>query len=311
LQPTTYREATMSAVEELGAAIRAAAERAGDAVVGIGERWGAGSGVVVAEGKVLTNAHNVRGEAPTVTFSDGRTEEVRVGGIDPEGDLAVLDVDTGQIPAVEWSESGAALGSAVVALANPGGRGLRASLGFVSGTERAFRGPGGRRIAGGLEHTAPLPRGSSGGPMVDADGRLLGLNTNRMGDGFYVAIPADAALRERVDALGRGESVRPARLGVAVAPPRVARRLRAAVGLPDREGLLVQAVVEGSAAEAAGLRRGDLIVAAAGTPVEDPDRLHEALDAVTGSITLTVLRGDEERSVSVSLAGDRSERTEA
>ena len=301
----------MSAVQEMGAAIRTAAQRAGGAVVGMGERWGAGSGLVVAEGKVLTNAHNVRGDTPTVTFSDGRSVDATPAGIDPDGDLAVLDADTGDLPVIEWAETPAALGSAVVALANPGGRGLRASLGFVSGTERAFRGPRGRRIAGGLEHTAPLPRGSSGGPIVDPDGRLLGLNTNRMGDGFYVAIPADDALRERVEALGRGESVRPARLGVAVAPPHVARRLRAAVGLPDREGLLVQGVADGSPAEAAGLRRGDLIVAAAGTPVVDPDRLHEALDAATGSITLTVLRGDEERSVFVSLAGDRSERTEA
>ena len=94
----------------------------------------------------------------------------------------------------------------VFALANPGGRGLRVTFGFVSGIDRTFRGPRGLRITGSLEHTAPLLPGSSGGPVLDAAGQLLGINTNRLGEGFYLAIPADEALRGRVDALARGES---------------------------------------------------------------------------------------------------------
>src|SRR5919205_4099631 len=121
------------------------------------------------------------------------------------------------------------VGTAVFALSNPGGRGLRVTFGFVSGVERSFRGPRGRRISGSLEHTAPLLPGSSGGPIVDAEGRLLGVNTNRLGEGFYLAIPADAGLRSRVDALSRGESVARPRLGVALAPAHVARRMRRAV----------------------------------------------------------------------------------
>ena len=104
---------------------------------------------------------------------------------------------------------------------------------------RAFRGPGGRRIAGSIEHTAPLAPGSSGGALLDADGRLVGLNTNRIGDGFYLALPADGALRERVDALGRGEEPKRARLGVSVAvgvffgvwPARKAARMQPIVAL--------------------------------------------------------------------------------
>lgn len=303
----------MSALEEMEAAVRGAADRAWNSVVGVGQRWGVGSGVVLKEGKVLTNAHNLRGDPIAVTFADGRTEEGRLAGVDPDGDLAVLDVETGGAAPIEWSEHPPGLGSAVVALANPGGRGVRASLGFVSGTEQAFRGPRGRRISGGVEHTAPLPRGSSGGPVVDPQGRLLGINTNRSGDGLYVAIPADTALRERVESLGRGESVRRPRLGVAVAPPHVARRMRAAVGLPERPGLLVHGIEEGSPADAAGLRRGDLIVAAAGTTVTDADSLHEVLDAAgpSSSVTLTIVRGSDERSVSVALEAERSERGEA
>ena len=83
------------------------------------------------------------------------------------------------------------------------------TFGLVSAVARAFRGPGGRKIDGSVEHTAPLAPGSSGGALLDADGKLVGLNTNRIGEGFYLALPADAELRARVDALGRGESPDP------------------------------------------------------------------------------------------------------
>ena len=172
------------------------------------------------------------------------------------------------------------LGTPVVALANPGGRGLRATLGLVSSAPRSFRGPRGRRIEGGLEHTAPLPRGSSGGPLVDLDGRLLGLNTLRLEGGLILAVGADGALRERSEALAGGRAGEPRRLGVAVAPPRAARRMRRAVGLPDRGGLLVREVLEGGAAQRAGVERGDLLVAAEERELDGLDALHAALDGV-------------------------------
>lgn len=109
------------------------AERAGPAVVGIGQGWGSGSGVVVAHGLVVTNAHNLHG---------------------PEVGLVL------------------------------------AGLGFVASADRSFRGPRGRRIGGTFEHTAPLPRGSSGGPVLDLGGRLVGINTKRLGEGFYAALDA-------------------------------------------------------------------------------------------------------------------------
>jgi serine protease Do len=216
----------------------------------------------------------------------------------------VIDVDTGDVEPVEWaSEESAAveIGRAVFAVSNPAGRGLRVTPGFVSSTSRSFRGPRGRRIAGAVEHTAPLPRGSSGGPLVDADGRLLGINSVRVDGGLILAIPADAALRERVESLGRGEAPKRVRLGVAIAPPRVARKLRRAVGLPERDGVLVRAVEEGSAADRAGIERGDLIVAASGRELERVDVLYEALDAARGdgSVELTIVRGTEERTVKV------------
>jgi serine protease Do len=105
-----------------------------------------------------------------------------------------------------------------------------------------------------------------------------------------------------VQALGRGEAPSRPRLGVAVAPARIARRLRRAVGLPDREGVLVRQVQDGGAAERAGIQAGDLIVAAAGREIAGVDALYEALDQAGETLKLTVVRGAEEREVEVSFA---------
>jgi serine protease Do len=294
----------MNLLEELESSIQTTAERNGPAVVGLGRGWGVGSGVVIAPGRVLTNAHNLRHEEATVTFQDGRTVPGRVLGSDPDLDVAVLEVDTADVEPVDWPTDGEApeLGRAILALGNPGGRGLRVTPGFISSTARSFRGPRGRRFNGAIEHTAPLPRGSSGGPLLDAAGRLLGINSIRVDGGLILAVPADGTLRDRVESLGRGEAPRRLRLGVAIAPPRVARRLRRAVGLPERDGVLVRAVESGSAAERAGLARGDLIVAVGERQIDGVDALYEALDGAreSGGLDLTIVRGTDEREVKVS-----------
>jgi serine protease Do len=289
-------------LEETSAALQEAASDLGPAVVGLGRGWGVGSGVVIAPGRVLTNAHNLRHQEATVTFADGRRESARVLGSDADLDVAVLEVDTGDLEPLQFSEQDeTSIGQPVLALGNPGGRGLRVTPGFVSSVARSFRGPRGRRIGGAIEHTAPLPRGSSGGPLVDLDGRLLGINAVRQDGGLILAIATDRVLRDRLEALGRGEAPTRVRLGVAIAPPRVARRLRRAVGLPEFDGVLVRAVEAGSAAERAGIERGDLIVGAAGKQIDRVDALYEALDGVAsgGQLELTVLRAADERTVLV------------
>jgi len=291
----------MTIFDEIQASITRLTENAGPSVAGIGQRWGTGSGIVLGAGQVLTNAHNVRGSQVTVTFADGRTAEGNVAGHDIDGDLAVIEADTGQAAALPWATAAPAIGTPVFALANPGGRGLRVTFGTVSGIDRTFRGPRGLRITGSLEHTAPLLPGSSGGPVLDVQGQLLGINTNRLGEGFYLAIPADETLRGRVGALARGESVRRPQLGITITPGHVARRLRRAVGLPDAEGLLIREVAEDSPAARAGLAPGDLIVAAAGQPVRTVDDLSGALQAAGDTIELNVLRGTDERSIQVAL----------
>jgi serine protease Do len=293
----------VTALDDIGAAIGDLARRVGPAVAGIGRGWGRGSGVVVRPGLILTNAHVLRGEEVAVTLG-GTAVDGRVAGADLDLDLAVIAADTGDVEPVAWDPAAigeVGIGTPVVALADPGGRGLRATFGFVSAADRSFRGPRGRSIAGSIEHTAPLPRGSSGGPLVDGAGRLLGLNTVRLEGGLILALPADAGLRKQVDALARGEAAKRPRLGVALAPPRASRRMRAAVGLDERDGLLVRAVQDGSPAAAAGLARGDLLVAADGTALTAVDDLFDALEAADGALTLTIVRGSEERDVPVKL----------
>jgi serine protease Do len=293
----------MGDLKAMQSAIAEAAERTGPAVVGLGRGWALGSGVVIEPGKVLTCAHSLRGEEATVTFADGRSESGAVAAADPELDLAVLGVDTGEVVPVSWEPGEApGIGAPVLALANPGGRGLRVTLGFVSSAGRRFRLPRGRRVEGAVEHTAPLPRGSSGGPLVDAAGGLIGINAIRLDGGLILALPASADVKRRVLALAGGETPQRRRLGVAVAPPRVARRMRRAVGLPEHDGLLVRAVeADGPAAEA-GVERGDLIVSAGGRALDGVDSLYAALDelpAAEASLRLALLRGTEEREVDV------------
>jgi serine protease Do len=132
------------------------------------------------------------------------------------------------------------------------------------------------------------------------------VNTVRVEGGLILAAPADADLADRGERLGRGEAPSTRQLGVAVAPPRAARRMRRAVGLPERDGLLVRQVEEDGAAARAGLAAGDLIVAAAGRPVDGPESVHTALDALADGeeLVLGVVRGTEEREVRVAFPAE-------
>jgi serine protease Do len=298
----------MPFLDEIQSAVQSVAVRVGPSVAGLGRGWGRGSGVVIAPGRILTNAHVLRGEEVAVTLggnSAGEAVHGRVAGIDADLDIAVVEADTDGADPMAWDPAAVervTVGMPVFALADPGGRGLRVTFGLVSASARSFRGPRGRRIAGSVEHTAPLPRGSSGGPLVDAEGRLLGLNTVRLEGGLILALPADAGLRARVDALAHGEASARPRLGLALAPPRASRRMRAAVGLPERDGLLVRAVQEGSPGERAGVVRGDLLVAADGRRLDAVDDLFDALEGAGSTLVLTVVRGTEELQVPVQLA---------
>jgi serine protease Do len=289
-----------------------AAQRVADAVapavVRIGRGGGRGCGLVVGEGLVATNAHNLRDRTTEITFADGRTAQGRATAVDPDGDLTVLAVDTAGIAVPAWADTAPPEGAAVFAVAAiPGGR--RVTQGAVSAVDRSFRGPRGRLVTGAFEHTAPLGKGTSGSPVVDGDGRIVGLTTLRLGDGLALAQPAGPDLRRRVDDLAGGQAPRRRVLGVGIAPPGAARRMRQAVGLPDRDGALVRGVVAGSPADRAGLATGDLVTRVGDRDVTGPADLESALaDPDLGAeVVVHVVRGADELDVTVTFADDEAD----
>jgi len=277
--------------------VSSASSAAGQAVVTIGTR-GRGTGFVIAAGKVVTNAHNLRDRTTQVRFADGRTVQATVTGSDIDGDLVVLEVDTAEVTPLSWADEPPGTGDIVLTV-TAGRHRRRVTWGQVTSTEAAFLGPRGRTITGALEHTAPCAPGSSGAPVLDRAGHVVGINTHRLEYGFYLARAVDVALREGVDAMVGGRTFEPAYLGVALAPPHVAARLRGAVGLTERDGLLVREVAEASPAANAGIRPGDLLVRAADTDL----RALADLSAILGrlgdgdQLVLTVVRGAEELTV--------------
>ena len=276
------------------------ADRARPGIVRIGRAGGRGNGLVLAPGLVLTAAHNLRDRTTSVTFADGHTVQGAVTAADPEGDLVVVSVDTGDAPAAEWADP-PALGATVVGVATLPDGAVRAVTGAVTATGRRYRGPQGRIVAGALEHRATLGRGTSGGPVLDTEGRVVGVNIRREKDGFTLARAATPELRDLIATLARGESIVPLRLGISVAAPEAARRLRDAVGLPPVEGVFVAGVAVGSAAERADVRRGDVLVAAGGTTVTTPADLHAVLGGLDAGdeLALRVVRATDEVELTV------------
>ena len=289
----------MSVLDDISTLVRTTSDTAGPSVVSIG-RHGRGTGFVVAPGRVLTNAHNLRDRTTQVRFADGRTVQGEISGSDIDGDLVVLEVDTAEALPLPWSEGAAGAGDVVVTV-SAGRNQSRATWGQVTAVDRAFHGPRGRPIAGAIEHTAPSAAGSSGAPVLDADGRVLGVNTHRLEHGFYLARSADQALRDAVTALSEGRTIARVTLGVGLAAPHVAARLRSAVGLPERDGVLVRGVVDDSPAATAGIHTGDLIVKAGDRDVTTPDDLFAALAAIQpgSDLAVALVRGADELTVTV------------
>jgi serine protease Do len=289
----------MSVVEELSDMVRTIQHDAGPSVVAIG-RQGRGSGFVVAPGRVLTNAHTLRGDTTEIRFGDERTVQGTVMGSDVDGDLVVLEVDTGDAPPLSWADEPVEPGDTVVTI-TAGRHRRRAAWGQVTATEAGFRGPRGRPIVGAIEHATPCAPGSSGAPVLDRRGRVVAINTHRLEHGFYLARAADQTLRDAIAAMAEGRRFERLRLGVALAPSDVAARLRRSVGLDERDGLLVRSVLDDSPAAAAGLREGDLLVRAGDRALQVADDLFAALASVQpgGQLSLSVVRGTDEQEVTV------------
>jgi S1-C subfamily serine protease len=255
-----------------------------------------GSAVVfTSDGFLLTNAHVVgTAQAGTASFADGTTAPFRVVGADPLSDLAVLRASGPTPPPAELGEADQlVVGQLVVAVGNPLGLAGTVTAGVVSALGRSLptrSASAARLIEDVIQTDAALNPGNSGGALADSHARVIGINTAVAGVGVGLAVPVNATTRRIIAALMRDGRVRRAYLGLVSAPAPLPAALAERVGRPT--GLRVAEVVPGGPAGRAGLRTGDLLVSAGGSPVSTAQDLQRLMfaDAIGRPMAITVMR---------------------
>jgi S1-C subfamily serine protease len=285
--------------------VSAAVESAQTSVVHIEGHCGIGlSGVAWSERHVLTSHRGLgRGEDLTITLADGTTREANLVGRDPGTDVALLEVADGGLSPLEWAElDDVKVGHASLALGRPG-QAIRASLRIVGVLADKVRTPRGGFLERYVETDRRLPHGFSGGPLVDLEGRGLGLNTRSIFRGADVAVPT-LTLRRVVDKLTSHGSVRRGYLGVGVQRVRLPQNVRDE--LSRRSGALVISVADDGPAAAAGVVLGDVFVALDGEAVRGPESLRDALTERSGrQVSATILRAGALEDIELTV-GERS-----
>jgi S1-C subfamily serine protease len=274
--------------------------RAAPAVVGVEHAEGQGSGVVIAQdGLVLTNAHVTRGGGPLrVRLSGSRVARGELVGADDRTDLAVVRAEARDLPALALSERRLDVGEVVIAIGNPLGFERSVTVGVVSALHRnlpARDGP----LEGLVQTDASINPGNSGGPLLDAQGQVVGLSTAIIpwARGIGFAIPAHTASWVASVLIRDGAVHRPV-LGIAARGEDLEPDLRRARGLG--RGIRVLEVMAGSAAQAAGLRRDDLLLGVDGSPVQTLDDLQRAMVlSPDAELRLDLQRGGARRQLSI------------
>ena len=259
--------------------------RAGVAVVR-GSGGGNGSGTVWRDdGLVITNSHVATGERAEVAFADGRACAARVVARDPSVDLAALQADECDLTALAWGDSAALkVGQVVLAVGNPLGETRSVTAGIISGVGAGIAGSR-VRLREAVQANITLLPGNSGGPLADAQGRVVGINAMVMGPGVAIAVPSNTVERFLAERAPGGPV-----LGVGGQPVELPAE-------PEGGGVLIAEVVDGSAAAVAGLMIGDVLLAIDGTPARDGDELLRALTARRAGEPrrLAILRGGRRR----------------
>jgi serine protease Do len=268
-----------------------------------------GSGVIVsADGYILTNHHVIDGAQDIkVDLNDGRTLDAKLIGSDPPSDVALLKVNGANLPTLTPGDSDKVrVGDVVLAIGNPFGVGQTVTMGIISAKGRSGPGLGSGNFEDFLQTDAPINQGNSGGALVNTVGELIGINSQilpgagggNIGIGF--AIPSNMA-RTVMDQLVKNGKVRRGQLGITVS--RVTSDLAASLGMTEAKGVIVNSVRSGSAAERAGIRRGDVITAINDTTINDTNafRNRVASNAPGTEVTLTVLRDNREQKIRATL----------
>jgi len=292
-------------------AVTGAAEQVGPAVVSVEVRHkverrgrgrevpGSGSGFVFTpDGFVLTNSHVVHGATRVeAAFPDGHRVRAELVGDDPATDLAVLRVPPVSLTVAELGDSATLrVGQLVVAIGNPLGFQSTVTAGVVSALGRSFRSVGGRLIDDVIQTDAALNPGNSGGPLVDARGRVVGVNTAVIlpAQGICFAVGINTAKFVTGQLIRHGK-IRRGRIGVAGQTVPLLRLAQRALGIDAKSGVLVTGVEPDSPAARAGLASGDTIVEYEGSAVTGIDDLHRLLtaDRIGVATSVVVLRGAE------------------
>jgi len=232
-----------------------------------------GSGVIVtANGYILTNHHVVEAaDEIEVALADGKKLRARAVGSDPETDLAVLQVDASQLPAITFgNDNGLRVGDVVLAIGNPFGVGQTVTMGIVSALGRSHLGI--NTFENFIQTDAAINPGNSGGALIDASGNLVGINTaiySRSGGslGIGFAIPASSAKQVMEQIVSTGGVIRG---WIGVEAQEITPELADSFKLHGSEGALIAGVLRGSPAERAGIKPGDILMGVQGKPVKDP-----------------------------------------
>ena len=258
--------------------------------------------VITPDGFLLTSAHVVARTdgSGRAAFTDGSEHEFKVVGADPLSDLAVLRLDSNGLTAAELGDADRLrVGQLVVAIGSPLGFGGTVTAGVVSALGRSLPVPAGRVVENVIQTDAALNPGNSGGALADSSARVIGINTAVAGLGLGLAVPIDEATRKIVGALMTEGRFRRAYIGIAGGsrplPPRIAARLG------RQSAIEVVEVVDGSPAEAAGLRAEDLIVEVDGIAVEQVNDLQRLMagELIGQAATMEVVRGGNPISVEI------------
>jgi S1-C subfamily serine protease len=323
--PTPAVTSEAQAMDAYSSAVVAASSKASPAVVFIEVRTGPrrlpngqtmpgsghGSGFLFTpDGLILTNSHVVHGaDAIRVTLNDGRDFEATLIGDDPETDLAVISIVASNLPTVKFADSAAIkVGQLVIAIGNPYGFQYTVTAGVVSNLARSLRSQTGRLIDNIIQTDAALNPGNSGGPLVDWQGNVVGVNTAMIpsAQGICFAIPS-ATAQWVASRLIRDGRIRRGHIGVAGQNVPLHRRLVRWHELPHESGILLIQVEPHSPAARAGLIEGDVLIAADAQPLRTIDDLQKLLtdEQVGQAVMFKVLRGKDVELIPVTPADSR------